>query len=569
MVWLTALLVASSLLIASASTNFLPDSFRARLLDVLIGTEVDGLIQEELKAGSYLTVDDLDQIRDDFMKSIERSDMFSSGKAARLMSSERHLLGFLSVKRNPFTEFISEIKAAIKKYLATKYEDCFMGRLPSLYKGPTETVRDLNIRKTSDYADHMRSIIPDLEVLGVVPDEGIMGFGEKTSFRGGNLKRTFLRDFVDIERRCSLRFSDNTIRSHFFPEIRALVQEHEITTSELQRIRQYPYTVYVGDSASQSFSTSRFAHFWVGPDGNLRCRSEEYIANGRNLSFIDEYQKMVYPLPPTEIYLRVFSASGNVIDRIHLEGDIHDQVLFDHGYKFPSQSDDFAQLLRLKFADTTVHLGYDSDRLLVFTPKILNQIILVSGTQWIQTPFSYKYTYDILPRPFFCWDAKKDRLTEAAQVVFKPQQLALLAETGGIYVSDTKSVYVSRLDAAKLMYVSYKVQVFVDSDKLDQIWLEDAILGSIALSSLTSQISRIDLVGQMLSGKPQGLKQFLNHVLKGYHLDRRTVFDNKDKALKVLQLNRSEIPDLKSIADVTDIDFVERIVESTIKSPEE
>ena len=551
-------LLVSSLVITSASSNFLPESYRDRLVELLVGTEVESLIREELPMGH-----DLVQLRDAFLKSIEWLDLASSEEVARVISSERHLLASLTAKRNPFSRFSDDIKVGIKKYIASMYEDCFKGRVPSAYTGPTVTVRDLQIRKTSDFANQMRSTVPDLEILGIVPNEGFEGFGW-SYFRGGTLVRSFLGEFVDIERRCSLRFTENKTSVDFFPENRTLVvQDLDEETFEFIRNRKYLFTVYVGDHPGRTFYADRFAHFWIGPDGNLRSRSDDYRANGSNLGYIFNGQRYGIHLPPKDTYLRVFSDSGDLIDTILLEEEIHDQVLFENGYTFYRSSEDFDKYLKGKFPEFIAQ--YDSDKFRLIGPEVDNPVILVSGKKWIQRPFSEKYPNDL---PTFSHETdwvSWSPLVEAAEAIFHPQELAVLAESGGIYMSSTKSVYVSRYNAAKLQYLSDIVQVFVDSDRLDEIWQEDGLLGKITLKEFTerSQISRIEVVAQMLRGKPEGLKEFLNHVLKDYNMHPWTVFNDREKAFQMIHLDGRKARGLRAIADVTDIDTLERLLEAT------
>ena len=555
-------LLVSSLVKTSASSNFLPESYRDRLLNDLLGTEVESLVREELPTTMG---HDLVQLREGFLKSIERSDLASSEEVARMMNSEMHLLASLTAKRNPFSRFSADIKVAIKKYIASMYEDCFKGRLPSAYTGPTVTVRDLQIRKTSDYANHMRSTVPDLDILGVVPDEGIMGFGSWSSISGGTLVRSFPREFVDIERRCSLNFTDKKTRVDFFPANRIIVvQDRDEKTQEFMLNRKYLFTVYVGDHPGRTFYAGNLAHFWIGPDGNLRSRSNEFRANGRNLGFIFEDERYGHSVPPKDTYLRVFSDSGDLIDSILLEKEIHDQVLFANGYAFEQSLDDFVNFLKGKFAGIKVHRSNDSDKLILRSPQPENLLIFLSGNKWVQKSLAERYPPTVSDLTELD-SHSTNPVIEAAEAIFNRETLAALAESGGIYMSASKSVYVSRYNAAKLQYLSDIVQVFVDSDRLDELWQEDGLLGKITLKEFIerSQISRIELVGRMLSGEPEGLKEFLNHVRKDYKMHRWIVFNDRRKAFEILHLDSKKARGLPSIADVTDIETLERLLEST------
>ena len=543
----TVIVVASSLLITSSSTNFLPESYRARLLDALLDDSVDALIREELLSGvnAMLVDDPVSKVRIDFLKSIEWSELVGSEGVAALMNSKRHLMAHLNIKRNPFSIFSPEIKAAIRKYLKTKYEDCFMGRIPSGFMNETVTVRDLQIRKTSDSATQISSMFPDIEVLGVLPNEVV----RELWYESGHLFRYYPREFVDLERRCSLRFSrDKDV--HFLPEIRTLVARDE----ERLRDRKYLYTVYIGDHPAQSFYTGQFAKFWVGIDGHLRCRSQEYRSDRLNpLSSLDDR--------PEDIYLRVFSSSGVIIDTILLQDAVHDQVLFEHGYKFPSNA--LAEFFKLK--NTAVRSDLYSDK--VFIYGLGSDIILASGRRLIEGPFEEKFPSKALKRMLRQnWMTQYvDRLEEAAEVIFKPEQLAMLIENGGIYMTKTQSVYVSRFDAFKLKYVSGRVQVFVESKILEKIWQTDGLLGKISLNDFIehSRKSRLELVGEMLLGKPEETKLFFNHVLKGRYLGRQTVFNDRKKALDILHIDTNKFYNIPSIADVPDIESLKRIVDST------
>ena len=122
------MLVAITAFTRAASSSFLPGAYRTRLAETLLAEEIDGLIKGDL--------DDLVRhVTEDFKRSFEWSEYASSEGITSLFESKRHLLAASTSKRNPLSEFNSGIKVTLKKYLASKYEDCFMGRLPSAFTG--------------------------------------------------------------------------------------------------------------------------------------------------------------------------------------------------------------------------------------------------------------------------------------------------------------------------------------------------------------------------------------------------------------------------------------------------
>ena len=497
----SVLLFAISAFTRAASSSFLPGAYRTRLAETLLGQEVDGLIKEDL--------DDLVRyVREDFKRSFEWSEYASSEGLTDLFESERHLLGSLSTKRNPFSEFNSGIKVTLKKYLASKYEDCFMGRLPSLFKGPTETVRDLNIRKTSDYADHMRSIIPDLEVLGVVPDEEL-------SLRSS---------YVDIERRCLLRFPEETF---FFPEIRALVQHTRQGTD-------YAYKVYIGDSPVQIFKDSEPAEFWVGPDGRLRYLTRDVKMYDTVWTFSRGSRSSRQQLVRLS-RLRVFSETGDDFDSIDFDGD---DMLLEHDY---SKSNDFVQLLKENFPKATIVSAYDEKVCL----STQSEIVIVSGKQWTKT-----------------------RL--------------LINEMVGDQVDFDRPNFRRLNTERKLHILSNEVQAFLHSDVLDKLWLADGLLGKISLKAavLKSQMSRLEFVNEMLQGDDDCGNPLLTLVFDRVSRPRwrsgkserpwtpfNIRFEDVSKAFRLVGLDaRKDIP---SIKNVDDFDILSRIVQSTKKKSTE